>query len=183
MCEGCSAGTLTFAAAAQAAAKSPARDWTRGSILSAGKAVSELTVAAPSAPRAMPAPLSLIAPHTSTPSRRRIESSVTAVTWRVLTGFLPDAPVGVPWVFNNAATREAHMAKAVRGAEDVFNAYAHSSSRARALSASASDADWSSIAPRALARARLPEQCTCEIVLLHRFPQLRTRMWRLPESY
>ena len=105
VCEGCFAEALTFAAAAQAAANLLSRGWARGSILSAERAVSELAVAAPPAPRATPAPLN--PPNSSTPSRRRIESSVQAVTRRVLIGFRPDAPVGAHGIRNTAATREA----------------------------------------------------------------------------
>ena len=115
VCAGCSAEARTFAAAAQAAAKLLSRGWARRSFLSAERAVSELPVAAPSAPRAMPALLDT--PHSSTPCRRRIESSVQAVTKRVLTGFRPDTPVGAHGIRNTAATREAQMAKAIRGAE------------------------------------------------------------------
>ena len=56
LCDGCSAEALTFAAAAQAAAKLLARGWARASNLSAERAVSELAVEAPPAPRPMPAP-------------------------------------------------------------------------------------------------------------------------------
>ncbi len=121
LCEGCSVEALTFAAAAQAAAKSLAQGWTRRSILNAERAVSELTVAAPSAPRAMPALLNT--PNSSTPCRRRIESSVQAVTKRVLTGFRPDTPVGAHGIRNTASTRASQMAKAIRGAEEVFKKY------------------------------------------------------------
>ena len=72
LCERSSADTLTFAAAAQAAAKMLAQGWARGSTLRAERVVSELAVAASSAPRVVPAPLPLNAPHTSTPRRRRI---------------------------------------------------------------------------------------------------------------
>ena len=143
LCEGSSAATVTFSAVSQAAAKMLAHGWARGSTLRPERAVSEVAVAASSASRVVPATLPPNAPHPSTPSCRRIESSVIAVTRRVLTGFLPDAPVGAHGLLNNATTREAQMAKAVRGAEEVFNNYAHDSSRARALSASTSAADWS----------------------------------------
>ena len=97
----------------------------------------------PSAPRPTPAPFLFNALHSNTSSCRRIESPNIAVTRRVLTGFLPDAPVGGHGILNGAATREAQMDKAVRGAEEVFMTYAHASSRARDLSTSASDAEWS----------------------------------------
>ena len=142
LCEGSSEATLTFAAAAQAAAKMLAQGWARGSTLRAETAVITSAVEAPNAPLAVPAPLPINAPHPSTPSRRRIEPFVIAIIRRVLSGSLPDAPVGVQDIFN-AITREAQIAKAVRGAEEAFKTSAHDSSKARTLSASSSSADWS----------------------------------------
>ena len=142
LCEGSSEATFIFAAAAQAAAKMLAQGWARGSTLRAGMSAITPALAASSAPRVVPAPLPLNALHPSTPSCRRIESSVIAVTRRVLIGFLPDTPVAVEGIRNIASTREAQIAKAIRGADEVFQKYAHDSSRARALAASSETADW-----------------------------------------
>ena len=143
LCEGSSEATFTFAAAAQAAAGMLAEGWARGSARRAERALSIEAMGASNAPLAPPAPLPLNAPRPSTARSRRIESSVAAVTIRVLTGFLPDTPVAVEGILNNATTREAQMAKAVQGADGVFTNHTHDSSRARGLAASSSHADWS----------------------------------------
>ena len=141
LCEGSSEATFVLAAAAQAAASRLTEGWARGSSLRAERALSE-AVRASNAQSAPPAPLPLDAPRPSTASSRRVESSVAAVTTRLLTGFLPDTPIAVEGIRNTASTREAQMAKAIRCADEVFQKYAHDSSRARALAASSETADW-----------------------------------------
>ena len=120
LCEGSSEATFTFADAAQAAAGMLTEGWARGSALRAERALYTEAAAASKAPAAPPAPLPLNAPRPSAASSRRIESSVAAVTNCVLHGFLPDTPVEVGGISNNAKTREAQMAKAIRSADEVF---------------------------------------------------------------
>ena len=142
LCEGSSEATFILAAAAQAAASRLTEGWARGSALRAERALSIEAVRASNAPSAPPAPSPLNAPRPSTASSRRIESSVAALIIRVLSGFLPDTPVAVEGIRNNANTRDSQMDKATRCADDVLRKYAHDSSRARALAASSEPADW-----------------------------------------
>ena len=142
LCEGSSEATFVLAAAAQAAASRLTEGWARGSSLRAERVLSE-AVRASNAQSAPPAPLPLDAPRPSTASSRRVESSVAAVSSRLLTGFLPDTPIAVEGIRNTASTREAQMAKAVQIAGDVFTTHGHDPSRARALAASSTHAGWS----------------------------------------
>ena len=119
LCEGSSKATFVLAAAAQAAASRLTEGWARGSSLRAERVLLE-AVRASNAQSAPPAPLPLDAPRPSAASSRRIESSVAAVINRVLHGLLPDTPVAVEGIVNNAKTRETQMAKAIRCANEGF---------------------------------------------------------------